>query len=216
MSEYQYYEWQSIDRPLTSEEQGAVNGLSSHIAVSSSGAVVTYHWSSFRHDVKDVLTRYFDAFMYYANWGSQRFMMRLPAHLVDMQAIEPYCWEYVIEIEEAGESIILDIAVHKEDSSYWEERDWSLSALAPLRADVLRGDYRCLYLAWLRAAELNDAEDDEVEPPVPAGLRDMSAALHTFVDFFELDDHLVAAAAQASPAPSVARQTYSTASLPVA
>jgi hypothetical protein len=29
MSEYQYYEFQAIDRPLTSEEQAAVAGLSS-------------------------------------------------------------------------------------------------------------------------------------------------------------------------------------------
>jgi len=42
MSEYQYYEWQTIDRPLTPEEQAAVNKLSSHIAVASSQAIVMY------------------------------------------------------------------------------------------------------------------------------------------------------------------------------
>ncbi len=40
MSEYQYHEWQAIDRVLTSAEQEAVNDLSSHIEVSSSRAVV--------------------------------------------------------------------------------------------------------------------------------------------------------------------------------
>ncbi len=34
MSEYQYYEFQAIDRLLTEEEQAAVNRLSSHIEVS--------------------------------------------------------------------------------------------------------------------------------------------------------------------------------------
>ena len=43
MSEYQYYEWQTVDRILTAEEQAAVNRLSSHIDVSSSQAVVTYN-----------------------------------------------------------------------------------------------------------------------------------------------------------------------------
>jgi uncharacterized caspase-like protein len=38
MSEYQYHEWQAIDRVLTPEEQDAVNDLSSHIEVSSSRA----------------------------------------------------------------------------------------------------------------------------------------------------------------------------------
>ncbi|MBI5714470.1 MAG: hypothetical protein HZC38_13765 [Chloroflexi bacterium] len=59
MSEYQYYEWQTLDRPLTEEEQDAVNGLSSHIDVSSTNAVVTYEWSDFKHDPLKVLAKYF-------------------------------------------------------------------------------------------------------------------------------------------------------------
>jgi hypothetical protein len=62
VSEYQYHEWQTVDRVLTPDEQEAVNDLSSHIEVSSSRAVVTYHWSDFRHDPKQVLLKYFDAY----------------------------------------------------------------------------------------------------------------------------------------------------------
>jgi hypothetical protein len=40
MSEYQYYEWQALERPLTVAEQAAVNGLSSHIDVASTQAIV--------------------------------------------------------------------------------------------------------------------------------------------------------------------------------
>jgi hypothetical protein len=50
MSEYQYHEWQTLERPLTAAEQKAVNELSSHIDVTSAQASVTYNWSSFRHD----------------------------------------------------------------------------------------------------------------------------------------------------------------------
>ncbi|MBI2440239.1 MAG: hypothetical protein HYV35_02595 [Lentisphaerae bacterium] len=57
MSEYQYYEWQTIDRLLTEKEQEAVSRLSSHIDVSSSRAVVTYHWGDFKHDARTVLVR---------------------------------------------------------------------------------------------------------------------------------------------------------------
>ena len=67
MSEYQYHEWQAVDRVLTPEEQTAVNDLSSHIEVSPSRAVVTYHWSDFRHDPKQVLLKYFDAYFYLTN-----------------------------------------------------------------------------------------------------------------------------------------------------
>jgi uncharacterized protein involved in exopolysaccharide biosynthesis len=36
MSEYQYYEWQTVDRLLTDAEQAEVNRLSSHIEVGAS------------------------------------------------------------------------------------------------------------------------------------------------------------------------------------
>jgi len=62
MSHYQYHEWQTIDRILTPEEQTAVDGLSIHMDVSTSRAVVTYHWSGFRYDPKQVLLQYFDAY----------------------------------------------------------------------------------------------------------------------------------------------------------
>lgn len=50
MSEYQYCEWQTVDRLLTDSEQAAVSNLSSHIDVTASQAVVTYDWGDFKHD----------------------------------------------------------------------------------------------------------------------------------------------------------------------
>jgi len=72
VSEYQYYEWQSVDRPLTEAEQTAVSKLSSHIEVSSSRAVVTYSYGDFKHAPRTVLARFFDAHLYLANWGIRR------------------------------------------------------------------------------------------------------------------------------------------------
>ncbi len=75
--------------------------------------------------------------------------------------------------------------------------------MTDLRNDILRGDLRTLYMAWLVAAEINGAEDDELEPPVPAGLAEPSAALQQFADFFGVDDFLVLAAAEGQPSASV-------------
>jgi hypothetical protein len=99
MSEYQCYEWQTINRALTAAEQGAVSQLSSHIDVTSTRAWVEYHWSGFKHDPKQVLARYFDAFLYCANWGYQRLAFRFPAGLLDEQALQPYLWESCSERE---------------------------------------------------------------------------------------------------------------------
>ena len=170
MSEYQYYEWQTLDRPLTPEEQAAVNRLSSHIEVTSTRAVVTYSWSDFKHDPIQVLARYFDAFLYLANWGSRRLAFRFPKGLLDPKQIEPYLWEYGIELRPAGDYLILDISLDEEEGTDWVEGEGWLSSLSRLRDDILEGDYRALYLAWLRAAKLQDADDDEPEPPVPPGL----------------------------------------------
>ena len=207
MSEYQYYEWQTIDRSLTAAEQAAVDKLSSHIDVTSTRAVVTYNWGDFKHDPKQVLVRYFDAFLYYANWGSQRLAFRFLKGLLAEDSLQPYLWEYCAELGPVGDYLILDICCRDEDGGHWFEGEARLSALAPLRDEILAGDYRALYLAWLLAAAAN-AINEELEPPIPPGLKELSAPLAEFVRFFQLDAFLVQAAAQASeplrPAPAPA------------
>ncbi len=202
MSEYQYYEWQAIDRPLTSQERAAVNKLSSHITVTSSGAWVDYSWGDFKHDPKKVLASYFDAYLYLANWGSKHLAFRFPADLLDPRSFSRYIVEPYIELETIGEYLILSLELDEEEPSEdWIESQGQLAALASLRNDILRGDYRTLYLAWLRAVELYtgiEIAEDEPEPPVPPGLNQLNAGLQAFVDLFDIDAHLISAAAQAS------------------
>lgn len=147
MSEYQYHEWQAVDRVLTYEEQAAVNGLSSHIEVSSSRAVVTYHWSDFRHDPKQVLLQYFDAYFYLANWGSLRLMFRFPKGLLDEADLSPYCINDYISFETIEKYQVLDLDFCPEDGGGWMEAEAGLAHFIRLRADLLEGDYRLLYLA---------------------------------------------------------------------
>ena len=209
MSEYQRYEWQTIDRLLTEDEQEAVRRLSSHIEVSSSQAVVTYSWGDFKHDPRDVLVRFFDAYMYMANWGSRRLMFRFPAGLLSREAIEPYCVEELIMFKTVGGSDILDMELSEEEGSgTWIEGEGSLSGLIPLRNDILHGDYRSLYLAWLKAGSLAGDEPPHgrkstaprpLEPPVPAGLKHLSPALKRLQDLFDIAPCLVEAAAEISP-----------------
>lgn len=216
MSEYQYHEWQTVDRVLTPEEQAAVNDLSSHIEVSSSRAVVTYHWSNFRHDPKQVLRKYFDGYFYLANWGSLRLMFRFPKGLLDEDVIAPYCVEPFITFETAGRYQVLDLDFGEEDGEGWMEVEAGLSIFIRLRADLLEGDHRLLYLAWLKAATLSvgfeEADEDESgdggfdrEPPVPPGLGKLSPPLQNIVEVFGLDSFLVQAAAEASAPPAAPR-----------
>ena len=213
MSGFQYHEWQAVDRVLTPEEQAAVNDLSSHIEVSSSRAVVTYHWSDFRHDPKQVLLKFFDAYFYLANWGSLRLMFRFPKGLLYEADIEPYCIDEYITFETFGKYQVLDLDFSPEDGGGWMEAEAGLSHFVRLRADLLEGDFRLLYLAWLKAmtmygnpyADEEYEEDDceiaayDCEPPIPPGLKKLSPSLQNFVQVFEIDPFLVQAAAEASP-----------------
>jgi len=203
MSEYQYYEWQTVDRLLTDAEQAAVNALSSHIDVSASQAVVTYEWGDFKHDPVEVLARYFDAHQYFTNWGTRVLMFRFPRGLVDERALVPYLVDDLISLFTARKSQVLAFTFELEPEWEWfDDEDGSLSRLVSLRNDLLAGDYRCLYLGWLKALSLQDPDDqmDWQEPPVPPGLGKLTPALDHFAAFFDLDPHLITSAAVASPA----------------
>lgn len=202
MSEYQYYEWQTIDRPLNAREQADVNGLSSHMdTVTSTQAIVTYSWGDFKHDPKQVLLQYFDAFLYDSNFGVRELMFRLPKKLVDVDLFQPYLIEDRIMLEQRGAYFILHIEINEEaDYFEWIESENILGQLTPLRDQLLQGDTRVLYLAWLKVISSDDIEEweDEPEPPVPAGLKKLNASLQAFAEFFEIDPHLISAAAEAS------------------
>lgn len=66
----------------------------------------------------------------------------------------------------------LNIELNEEDGDgEWIEGEGLLPGIMQVRSDILRGDYRVLYLAWLMIAEyeLEVLEEDEDlgEPPVP-------------------------------------------------
>ena len=211
MSEYQYYEWQTLERPLSAAEQAAVNGLSSHIDVTSSQAIVTYNWGDFKHDPIHVLAEYFDAHLYMANWGTRRLAFRFPNGLVDVEAIERYCDEYHVHIQTIGNVQVLEFEMNEEEGfDEWMDERGLLSTLARLRADILQGDYRALYLAWLNAMSLesenyDEDEDDpenffnDLEPPLPVGLKQLTPSLKAFAEFLEIDPFLISAASERSP-----------------
>ncbi len=203
MSEYQYYEWQTIDRPLSPNEREAVSGLSSHMeTVTSTQAIVTYSWGDFKHDPCQVLLKYFDAHLYMANWGTRRLLFRFPKSVIDPHAIRPYCREEFLTLELKGNYYILEFSLDDEEPDYeWLEAEGMLGKMAPIREQIMQGDYRALYLSWLKAVSIEDPEEDniETEPPIPAGLGKLNSSHQAFIEFFELDPHLVKAAAKASP-----------------
>ena len=204
MSEYQYYEFRAIDKPLTEAQKSKVSALSSRAYVTSHSASFVYNYGDFRGDTEKLMTSYFDAMLYMANWGSRHLIFRIPSDLIDRKKVAPYCISDEIEHRKTKDKkhVLLDFNFNNEDQAEWAEGEGWLDDLIECRTELIQGDFRILYLAWLKVAEralqIEEIDEETLEPPVPAGLGQLSPALKTFVKFLEIDPAMIAVAAQKS------------------
>jgi len=200
MAEYQYYEFLAIDHPLDARQLAELRALSTRARISPSRFVNTYQWGDFRGDPRALMTQYFDAFLYTANWGTRRLMLRLPSRLLALSTARRYCHTDSASAWAAGKIVILDLSREDQDGS-WEDEEYgeeSLGSIIPARAELATGDLRLLYLAWLLSVESGELADDDAEPPIPPGMAALNAPLRSLADFLRLDEDLIAVAAEAS------------------
>jgi hypothetical protein len=214
MSEFQCYQFKSFDRPLTEDERKEVGTWSSRAQVTSTSATFIYHYGSFRKSPESAVELYFDAMIYFANWGTRRLLFRLPASLIDAKALKKFCIENdwssdFISFQKKGAVYLLDLHLSNEEGGVWmEEDDFDIDVLGKIRDDLMEGDYRTLYLLWAKfaadAPDEDDADEDDKPdkvlspPPVPPNLKKLNATLKAFIEFFEIDDSIVSAAQAAS------------------
>jgi hypothetical protein len=208
MSEYQYYEFRAVDRPLSRTEQGELRAISTRARITAAGFVNHYEWGDFKGNPDRLMERYFDLFLYLANWGTRRLSIRLPKRLLAAAVLKRFIIDTeCITVRTAGENLIIDVVRDEIEVSYEietedddSENGW-LDALSPLRGDILDGDLRLFYLVWLMAVESGKAPDDTLEPL--AGTGPLTPSLQAFAQFFCIDGDLVEAAAGVAPAHSV-------------
>ncbi|MEV6930903.1 hypothetical protein AB0M46_41315 [Dactylosporangium sp. NPDC051485] len=222
MSEYQYYEFVAIDRPLTAAEQGELRAVSTRGRISASSFVNDYQWGDLKADPRKWMERYFDAHLYLANWGTHRIALRLPVQLLDPNLAATYCVGHSASSWATDEHVILDLYSRDEDGDEeWWDDEAALASIVPVRAELAAGDNRLLYLAWLLCVQDQELDEDDLEPPVPPGLAELSGPLRSLADFLRVDEDLLDMAAQASApltpkAPSAAALTKWVQRLPMA
>jgi hypothetical protein len=144
MSEYQYHEFLALDRPLTRAQREELRSISSRAEITATEFISEYQWGDLQGDPREMMERYFDAFMYWANLGTRQLMFRLP-------------------------------------------RDADYGGRQAVR------QHRGLF------GHFSEVDDEDVEPPLPAGLEDLTASLHAIVDFLGVDEDLIAVAAEGAP-----------------
>lgn len=208
MSEYQYYEFVAIDGPISDEGLRYARGCSSRADVSRVRWQNTYTFGDFHGNV-DTLLKYYDAHFYIANWGTVRLGLAFPKGAIDLEAIQPYLrqgkrYEDTLTVNEIGNRCILWWERNEEGGWGWTEGEGLVDQLTGIRDELMRGDYRALFLGWL--ADFNPDEwhapKDRavVMPPIPAGLDQLSPALAALIEHFPVDRDALAAAAGLSQA----------------
>ena len=218
MSEYQRYEFMTIDRPLTRGQLDAVNALSSHIEASSTHALIEYHWGDFKHKPIGVLHEFFDAFLYWANWGSPQLAFRFPHGILPVDLIDGYDLEDFVKFTRYPDYDILDIHFGEMEAPD-EWINYELGSLIAIRDELMEGDLRALYIVWLAAQimiegydeeEDYDDEEEEVEdeeedyeisvPPFPLGFGTLTAAQQALAELLQVPQELLVATARHSSA----------------
>ena len=198
MSEYQYYDFKAIDHALTKTEMVALRAISTRAVITTTSFTNHYEWGDLKAAPLKLLEKYFDAFVYVANWGTREFHLRLPQELVDFKQLKSILPGKAAHVRSAGKFVIVSFESEVESDDDWDDGTGWMRSLVSLRSDLLRGDLRCLYLGWLHSVECHEFSEDTLEPPVPAGLRELSAPLDSFIEFLGIDGDLVEVAASAS------------------
>jgi len=212
VSEFQFYQFLSCDGRLTKDQVAEVRALSTRARLTRTSFVNTYQWGDFKGDPQRLMERYYDAHLYFANWGTRRLMLRWDASVLALEAIGPYLVEPVSRAWRQGEHVIVCVESDREDEDFDDlfgpydadadrEEQW-LPSIAAVRTAVADADHRFLYLLWLLAVQDDAVDPDSVEPPLPAGLAALDESLADLCTFLRLDRDLVAAAAEPSPGPA--------------
>ncbi len=197
MSEYQYFEFQAIDQPLTAEDMDELRRWSSRAEITPTWFWNEYHWGDFKGDPQRWMERYFDAFLHVANWGTHWLMLRLPLALLKEREIGDYLLEEGLEGWQTAEHLVLSFT-SETDNPDWEEGHGWLSSLIEVRTSLMRGDRRSLYLGWLAQAGTGDLDEMAEEPPIPPGLGELDAPHRALAEFLRIPQDLLVTASESS------------------
>jgi len=186
MSEYQYYYFEAIDKPLTDQQQQELRKISTRAQINSRRFENEYHWGDLSGDVDRMLKKYFDVHLYYANWGTRIIMFKFPAPAVDFALLKEYDNGETVRVKTSGNHVIVDLTADCDESDEWWEESLKINKYVSFRDDLMAGDYRCLYIAWL--AGYAECPRKKKTPPIPPGMKKLTGTLQAFVDFMYLDE----------------------------
>jgi hypothetical protein len=139
----------------TRNEMATLRSISTRAAITATSFTNHYEWGDLKANPSKLVEKYFDAFVYVANWGTREFHIRLPQGSIDYKLLKAMVPGESLRVRKTGTFVIVEFGFEpgwdgEDDGTRW------MASLMPVRSDLLRGDHRCLYLSWLRSAQDED------------------------------------------------------------
>jgi hypothetical protein len=98
VSEYQYYEFRAVDRSLTNQQMRELRAISTRAKISRTSFSNYYTFGDLKANPRDLLVKYFDASLHFANWLFLEVAFRYPKSGVDVKALRRYAAGHTLEI----------------------------------------------------------------------------------------------------------------------
>ena len=180
MSEFQYIGFRAAEKPVSDKDLDYMQQQSSRAEITPWSFDNEYHYGDFHGDALTMLRRGYDLHLHYANFGIRKLLIHLPHNLPDTPGASPYFAKDGLQFlkDKQGPGGILSIDPYHEPDDLdelWDVQE-ILDSLVPLRAEILAGDLRPLYLAHLAMMSVGEHDPEETtEGPVPAGLGNLTA-----------------------------------------
>jgi len=204
MSECQYVAFRAIDAPVSEKNLGFMRQQSTRAKITAWSFDNEYHFGDFHGDALEMLRRGYDFHFHYADFGIRKLMIRFPHGLPDARTTQTYfedgSLDFLKDKHGLGGILRLEPFIEPGDLDVLLDVGDLFDRLIPVRAEILDGDLRPLYLAHLAvASDGNHDPDEEDGAPVPAGLDKLTDAQHALAELYGLSDAFIAAAARGCP-----------------
>jgi len=105
--------------PLTDKQVAELRELSSRAEITATKFTNEYSYGDFCGGPEKLMERYFDAFLYLANFGTGRLMFRLPRSLLDAEAAKRYCHTDAASVTETSDHVIISLCLDRDPDDYW-------------------------------------------------------------------------------------------------
>ena len=141
MSEYQYFEFQAIDRPLSKKEMAELRSYSTRARITPASFVNDYSWGNFKADADVWMDKYFDVFLYIANWGTRVLKLRLPDNQMSVKAARLYAVGERAAVRVKSGNVIFSFHSETEEGEDSVESEGLLASIISVRSELARGDF---------------------------------------------------------------------------